>query len=180
MTYNLIILYTFTTVVAITILSGFLVKFYRNKQLKKTATKPQETKRVNIELKGDIFELNKLAVILEDLVRYDVPIETIFELNIIIEEVFSSIINHQKEDSPDNKIHINLIINSGLVTVFIKDYNDEFNPTLIPKIDINAPLEEISFQGLGFHLVRHYADNLTYKRQNDMNILTIKKSFAAL
>ena len=42
------------------------------------------------------------------------------------------------------------------------------------------PLEEISFQGLGFHLVRHFADDLSYKRQNDMNILTIKKSFAAL
>ena len=180
MTYNQIILNTFLSVVAITILSGYIVKFYRNKQSKKIATKPQETRRVNIELKGDIFELNKLTVILEDLIRYDIPIETIFELNIIIEEVFSSIINHQKVDSPDNKIQINLIINSGLVTVFIKDHNDEFDPTLIPKIDINAPLDEISFQGLGFHLVRHYADNLSYKRQNDMNILTIKKSFAAL
>lgn len=165
---------------AFTILSGYAVKFFRTKQLKRIVTKPHETKRVNIELKGDIFELNKLAVILEDLIRYDIPIETIFELNLIIEEVFLSTINHQKEDSPDNTIYINLIISSGLITVFIKDYNDEFDPTLIPKIDINAPLDEISFQGLGFHLVRHYADNLSYKRQNNMNVLTIKKSFAAL
>ncbi len=177
MTFNQIILFTFLSVVAVILFSGYLVKGYRNKREKNRASEPLGVRKIDIELKGDIFELGKLAVILEDLVRYQVPVKTILDLNIILEEVYTSIVHHHEEDQPDKKALITLMLETGQIMVSIKDRNVEFNPTVIREIDLNAPLEEISFQGLGFHMVRHLADHLSYQRVKGQNILTIKKTF---
>lgn len=178
MTTNQIILFSFISVIAVIIFSGFLLKIYRNRKASYRAAEPSGPRQINFELKGDIFELANLAIILEDLVRYQVPVKTILDLNIILEEVYTSIVNHQDEDQPDKKVQISLVLDSGEITAAIQDNNDEFNPTVIPAIDLNAPLEEISFQGLGFHMVRHLADHMDYQRKEGRNILTIKKNFA--
>ena len=177
MTFSQIILFSFLTVIAVIVLSGYLVKIYRRKKEHDSVPGPQVSK-INIELKGDIFELDKLAIILEDLVRYQVPVKTILDLNIILEEIYTSIVNHQEEGQPDKKVHIVLTVEPGQIAACIRDRNEEFNPTVMPRIDLNAPIEEISFQGLGFHLVRHLADYLGYQRTEGQNILTIRKTFA--
>jgi serine/threonine-protein kinase RsbW len=177
MTFHQIILFSFLTVVAVILLSGHQVRIYRIKKAKNRASKPPGARKVKLELKGDIFELDKLAIILEDLVRYQVPVKTILDLNIILEEVYTSIVNHQEEDQHDKKVLITLMLEPGQISAFVKDSNDEFDPTVIQAIDLNAPIEEISFQGLGFHMVRHLADQLIYQRLEDQNILTIRKTY---
>ncbi len=102
--------------------------------------------------------------------RHQVPIKTIFELNVILEEVFVSIVHHCKEGKANKMVHFRLLLDPGLVTVFITDHNDAFDPTVIPAIDLNAPLEEISFRGLGFHLVRHLANEISYQRVEGQNV----------
>ncbi len=180
MTTNHIILFSFISVIAIIILSGFLLRIYRNSRARHRTAEPSGAKQINFELKGDIFELASLAIILEDLVRYQVPVKTILDLNVILEEVYTSIVNHQDEDQPDKKVQISLLLDPGQITATIQDNNDEFNPTVIPAIDLNAPLEEISFQGLGFHMVRHLVGHMNYQRKEGRNILTIKKNFATV
>jgi len=177
MTFHLTILYSFLSIISVTILSAYLLKIYRKRKERGRVPELQRAKKIDIELKGDIFELGKLAIILDDLVRYEVPVKTILDLNIILEEVYTIIINHRKADQPDPKVLITLILEYGQITAIIKDRNDEFDPTVIQKIDLNAPLEEISFQGLGFHMVRHLADDLSYQRLEGQNILTIKKIY---
>jgi serine/threonine-protein kinase RsbW len=131
-----------------------------------------------MDLKGDIFELDKIAIILEDLERYQIPTKTILELNVIVEEVFTNIINQRKEGQPDNKILISLILEIDQIIIVIKDHNDEFNPLLVPEIDMNLPLEEMSFQWLNLHMVRHLTDHMSYRRMENQNILTLKKSYS--
>ena len=177
MTSHYIILSSFFLIVAITVFSAYLIKIYRNKREKTRLKEPQGTRKIDIELHEDIFELDKLSIILDDLVRYDIPVKTILDLNIIIEEVFTSIINRRHEGQEDKKILITLMLEPGQIRVCITDHNDEFNPTLMQKIDLNAPFEEISFHGLGFHLVKHLADELSYQRLEGKNILNMKKSY---
>ena len=114
MTFSQIILFSFLTVIAVIVLSGYLVKIYRRKKEHDSVPGPQVSK-INIELKGDIFELDKLAIILEDLVRYQVPVKTILDLNIILEEIYTSIVNHQEEGQPDKKVHIVLTVEPGQI-----------------------------------------------------------------
>ena len=178
MTSHHIILYSFLCVISIIVFSGYLVKIYRFKREKNRVTEPQEARAIDIELKGDIFELDKLSIILEDLVRYNVPVKTILDLNIVLEEVYTSIVNQQKEGQDNKNVLISLVLDPGQIRVSITDHNAEFNPIVMQKIDLNAPFEEISFHGLGFHLVRHLADDLNYQRMEDRNILTMKKTYA--
>ncbi|MEI6575845.1 MAG: ATP-binding protein [Bacteroidota bacterium] len=177
MTLNQIILFSFFTIVAIILASGYLRKIYHKKLEKKKTLVPQGPRKIDFELKGDIFELSKLAIILEDLERYEIPVKTIFELNVIIEEIFSGIVTRHQEGVHDNKIIITLILELGQIMVCIKDNNDEFDPTVIPAIDLNAPIEEISFQGLGFHMIRHLADQLSYQRLDGQNVLSLRKTY---
>ena len=177
MTFNQIIFFTFISLVAMIILSGYLVKIYRRKQKKNRGPELPGVRKIEFELKGDLFELDKLAIVLEDLVRYEVPVKTILDLNIILEEVFTTIVNHQEGNAHDQKVHITLMLEQRQLMAEVKDHNAEFNPTVMPVIDLNAPIEEISFQGLGFHMIRHLADQVSYRRLDGQNILTIKKTY---
>ncbi len=178
MTSHLTILVTFLVIIGVTVLSAYLLKLFRNKKEKGRVPEPQAARKMEIELKGDIFELDKLAIILDDLVRYDVPVKTILDLNIILEEIYTIILRHRNADQQDLRVLITLLLEQGQILANIRDRNAEFDPTAMPKIDLNAPIEEISFQGLGFHMVRHLADGLTYQRLADQNILTIKKIYS--
>lgn len=177
MTLNLAILYSFLSIIFVTIFSAYLLKIYRKRKERVRVPEPQGEKKIDIELKGDIYELGKLAIILDDLVRYNVPVKTILDLNIILEEVYTIIINHRKGDQTDLKVLITLILEYSQIMAIVKDRNDEFDPTAMPKIDLNAPIEEISFQGLGFHMISHLADGLSYQRLEGLNILTIRKIY---
>ena len=178
MTFNQSILFSFLLIIAVTIFSAFLLKIYRTRKAKSGVRENQGPKKIDIELKGDIFELDKLAIILDDLARYDVPVKTILNLNVILEEVYTGIISRRKEGQQSIKVLITLILELSQITAIIKDSNDEFDPTVIKKIDLNAPIEEISVQGLGFHMVMHLADHLSYQRLDGQNILTIRKNSA--
>jgi serine/threonine-protein kinase RsbW len=177
MTYHQIILVTFMFAVGVILGAGYLTKNYRKKREKNRGPELHRIRKVDIDLKGDIFELDKIAIILEDLERYQIPTKTILELNVIIEEVFTNIINQRKEGQRDNKILITLMLEIDQIILCIKDRNDEFDPTVVPEIDLNVPLEEISFQWLGFHMVRHLTDHLSYQRVAGQNILTLKKAY---
>jgi serine/threonine-protein kinase RsbW len=177
MNFNQLILISFLSIVGLILISGFLVKVFYTRKHQKSKHVTKEAKKINFALRTEIYELTKLAIILEDLERYHVPMKTILELNIIIEEVFTNILNYKDEANKGEKVIINLSLESGQVIVTIKDHNAAFDPTVIPEIDLNAPLEEISFRGLSFHMVRHLADALSYQRMNDQNVLTIQKNY---
>ena len=177
MTSHLTILVIFSAIIVVTVLSAYLLKIYREKKERGRLPELRATKKIDLELMGDIFELDKLAIILDDLVRYDIHVKTILDLNIILEEIYTIIIRHQKVGQQDISVLITLLLEQGQIIAVIKDRNDEFDPTAMPKIDLNAPIEEISFQGLGFHMIRHLADGLSYHRVADQNILTIKKIY---
>jgi anti-sigma regulatory factor (Ser/Thr protein kinase) len=176
MTSQQTILFTFVSIIGATVLAAHLLKIYRKKKESDRGAEPPGPKKIEIELNGDVFELDKLAIILDDLVRYDVPVKTILDLNIILEEVYAIIIKRTREGQRDVKVRITLILEQAQIRAIVRDRNDEFNPTEMPRIDLNAPIEEISFQGLGFHMVRHLADGLNYQWLDGQNILTITKN----
>ena len=64
------------------------------------------------------------------------------------------------------------------LTIDIIDDGLPFNPlTEGPSVDVNAPIEERRIGGLGIHLVRSMMDDLSYRRENGKNHLTLTKRF---
>lgn len=50
-----------------------------------------------------------------------------------------------------------------------------FDPLSAPEPDVNAPLEERKMGGLGIYMMRRMMDEVSYRREQDRNILTLAK-----
>ena len=58
----------------------------------------------------------------------------------------------------------------------IKDSGVPFNPLEKPDPDITLPLEQRKIGGLGIFMTKKIMDSVSYRRENNKNIVTLKKS----
>lgn len=93
-------------------------------------------------------------------------------LRLIIEEAIGNIIDY----SGATKIILTATANDGYLSVTITDDGKPFNPTTVPDPNLDVPGLERKVGGLGVHYMRQMSDALEYRRENDMNILTIRKN----
>ena len=102
----------------------------------------------------------------------------IFELNLILEEICTNLIEHGGAVPPDEiKVTFSLkdpLSTPDILLVTIIDHSLEFNPEQAGEPDIHLPLAERKAGGLGLYLVRHYTDHISYSRENNTNTLSIE------
>lgn len=93
-------------------------------------------------------------------------------LRLIIEEAIGNIIDY----SGATKIILTASVNDGSLSVTIADDGKPFDPTTAPEPNLDVPDYERKIGGLGIHYMRQMSDALEYRREDDMNILTIRKN----
>ncbi len=103
--------------------------------------------------------------------------EFIADVNLALEEIASNIILYGYADKFEHWISVNLSLNSDGLIVEIIDDAGPFNPLEYPPPDISKPLEDRGIGGLGIHIVRNVMQDLEYRREQDKNILIMKKKF---
>ena len=120
----------------------------------------------SITLKPELNELYALnAFILNEL-----PEENL-KVNLIVEEVFSNIINYSKTDF----ITVNVEFNACLLTLEFIDDGIEFNPLLKEDPKLPENIDEAQIGGLGIFLTKQMADDISYEYLNGENHLKIIK-----
>ncbi|MEW6754650.1 MAG: ATP-binding protein [Candidatus Latescibacterota bacterium] len=62
----------------------------------------------------------------------------------------------------------------GLV-IEITDHGVPFDPLSLPDPDVNAPLEDRRAGGLGIYMMRRMMDEVSYRREEGRNVLTLAK-----
>lgn len=98
------------------------------------------------------------------------------ELNMIFEEWIINLISYAfPNDDSVHEIEIHLWQEESSIKIEISDDGIEFDPTVIPTPDINAPLEERKIGGLGIHFIRETTEAQAYKREYERNTLTLTK-----
>jgi anti-sigma regulatory factor (Ser/Thr protein kinase) len=98
---------------------------------------------------------------------------------VVVDEIFSNIVNHGFDNSNENYITIEMIVdvdNRNIKATFI-DNGIPFNP--LEKEDPNTSLsaEERKEGGLGIYIVKKMMDNVSYEYKNNMNYLTVEKKY---
>jgi sigma-B regulation protein RsbU (phosphoserine phosphatase) len=124
-------------------------------------------------MKPQLEEMVKIEDYLaKELESRNVSMKEINQFNIVIDEVFSNIVNY----SGCKEIKLDITIDDELVKLIFKDDGIKFNPLEETKeVDISVSSEEREIGGLGFHIVKNIMDEVSYEYKKNMNHLTIIK-----
>ena len=114
-------------------------------------------------------ELNELYA-LNEFILNELPEENL-QVNLIVEEVFSNIINYSKTDFRT----VNVEFNACLLTLEFIDDGIEFNPLLKEDPKLPENIDEAQIGGLGIFLTKQMADDISYEYLNGENHLKIIK-----
>lgn len=129
-----------------------------------------------LNLKNDISELARLADSVAVFGReHRLSPETVFDLRLTLEEIFSNIVFYGFEDEADHDIRVALHLDGEKLVAEIMDDGRPFNPLAAPELDVTPPLEDRPPGGMGIHLVRHLMDSLEYRNEAGKNVLVMKK-----
>ena len=99
--------------------------------------------------------------------------ETVFNLNLALEEAVSNVILYAYPEGTDNVVDIEAKADGNQVSFVITDSGKPFDPTAKEEVDIDAEITDRPIGGLGIHLVRTIMDKVSYERKEEKNILTL-------
>lgn len=120
----------------------------------------------SITLKPELTELYAL----NEFILNELPEENL-QVNLIVEEVFSNVINYSKADF----ITVNLEFKAPILTLEFIDDGIEFNPLLKEDPKLPDNVDEAQIGGLGIFLTKQIADDISYDYLNGENHLKITK-----
>lgn len=132
-----------------------------------------------IALSAAYAELGRLAEwVAERCTTLQVPESLRFELDLVLEELVTNVIDHGELDGADAPIRVALERSDGELVITVTDRGKPFDPTQAPAPDTAADVTERSIGGLGLHLVRGYMDSVTYDRIGTENRVVLRKVLA--
>ena len=130
-----------------------------------------------LNLKNDLSELDRLHPFLQEIgQRIGVTKRCLFEANLTLEEVFTNIVSYGYDDHEEHQIKITVTTAKDRFTICVEDDGRPFNPLKARQPDLPDDIEGCKPGGLGIHLIRHFMDEIRYKRYQDRNVLTMKKT----
>jgi anti-sigma regulatory factor (Ser/Thr protein kinase) len=131
---------------------------------------------LSLHLRNDLSELATLSRNLEEFATsLGLAKRTLFQLNLVIDELVTNIINYAYRDDAEHRITVIVRLDQGFLIIRLEDDGIPFNPVLSDAPDCSCPVERRAIGKLGIHLARQFADDLVYERYGNRNILTITK-----
>ena len=95
-------------------------------------------------------------------------------INLLIEELYSNSIYYGKADNL--KVTISLELDREQLSISYKDNGIPYDPLVeSDNPDTDLGVEERQIGGLGIHFVKNLTDSQSYKRDENCNILFLKK-----
>lgn len=130
--------------------------------------------KITIDAKVENLE-NVTEFITSSLEEKNCSMKTIMQMELVIEEIFVNVANYAYRPNV-GPVTICKEIDDKALTISFIDGGVDYNPLEHKDPDINAGIDEREIGGLGIFLVKKNVDEVSYKRENGQNILTIKKN----
>jgi len=103
------------------------------------------------------------------------PSDASYLVSLAIEELVTNCIKYGYDDSHGHTVDIVLSLDDRTLTMEVIDDGRAFNPLNVPPPDMSLAMEGRPIGGLGLHLVRQLADQMTYERRNNTNRLVLTR-----
>lgn len=131
---------------------------------------------VNVEIANEISEIPKVDEAFdrfaEEIALAPAVVQT---FHIIFDELLNNIITYGYRDDEHHTIEVSMELLGRRLSVTITDDGVPFNPLSQRAPDTTLSIEERNIGGLGIHLVKSMADECSYQRKIDKNVLSIMK-----
>ena len=96
-------------------------------------------------------------------------------INLELDELITNTVTHGSfEAGIDPRIDIHLRVESNILILTMEDNGSPFDPTLDTDSNTAAPLESRNVGGLGLHLVKNFANRISYEFVEGKNRSTLE------
>jgi anti-sigma regulatory factor (Ser/Thr protein kinase) len=104
-----------------------------------------------------------------------VPSRTLYAVNLALDELVTNTVLYGFDDTSGQEVMVRIATAGSELVASVCDRGKPFDPLQVKPPDLSAPLEERELGGLGIHLVRSLMDHVSYARENNQNVLTVRK-----
>lgn len=115
----------------------------------------------------------------EQLEMADCPMKAMMQIDTAADEIYSNISYYAyPKDAPGEaviSVDVDLAVPEAVIT--FEDTGVAFDPLSAGQPDTSLPAEDRVAGGLGIFLVRKLMDDVTYKREDQKNILQLRKKW---
>jgi phosphoserine phosphatase RsbU/P len=140
-------------------------------------TEKYKTDQLRISISNRIPEIDRLRSFTEDAAqKWELLPKTAMNVNLMLEELVSNTILYGYKDEDEHRLEIVFVRETDMLEIQITDDAEAFDITQAASFaDNDKSAEERRIGGLGIHLVRTFADDISYERKQNKNVLTIRK-----
>jgi anti-sigma regulatory factor (Ser/Thr protein kinase) len=100
--------------------------------------------------------------------EHELPKSVLFKVRLVLEELVLNVIDHAIDPATD-RIDLRIDVDPDRVVLTVEDDSATFDPRSAPDFDKARPLEDRGPRGMGIHLVRSMAEDVTYERVDGRN-----------
>lgn len=138
-------------------------------------------KRLHIVLANELDEHQRLATLFKQMTApLSLPddITGLFEL--AFDEIVTNICSYAWPDEGRHSIDVEIVVHDGRIEATFSDDGEAFDPLSAAPANPDLKIDERSAGGLGIHLVNELMDDLRYRRDGNLNRLTVVKQLTEM
>ena len=111
--------------------------------------------------------------------RHGMAQDPVFKLELCASELLANVAEHAYRGD-EGDIHLQLFLDQDTATLTVVDSGPAYDPGAAQPKALPASLADAGVGGLGIHLVRQFADSLTYERSDHRNRTAVRIGARAL
>jgi anti-sigma regulatory factor (Ser/Thr protein kinase) len=148
---------------------------------KRTGSGFRETERITLPAMIESCAV-VTAFIDRELEKAGCPVKAMMQINIAMDEIITNIASYayaEKGGQGNLTVHYRYNPEEDTAEITFTDEGEPFDPLSAAEPDVTLSAEEREVGGLGIFLVRKTMDGVEYRREDGMNVLTIRKKLHA-
>ena len=102
------------------------------------------------------------------------PHPKVYMVNLALDELITNSVTYGFDGVVSPRIEVTVRIDGDALVLTTVDNGRRFDPTAAPSPDVDAPVERRPIGGLGLHIIKTFADRVTYEYENGRNRLTLE------
>lgn len=135
---------------------------------------------LQVSIPGRLSDVHAVARRVEEFGdAHGLPGPKVYVINLALDELITNVVSYGFAGVPEPEIRITLRMQGDALVLIMEDNGQPFDPTREVPTDVTSPLAERPIGGLGLHLVKSFADRLSYEFADGRNRVIVEHDLAS-